>query len=151
MGRVDSLEKILMLGGIRGRRRRGWQKVRWLDGITDLIDLSLSELWELVMDREGWRAVSHGVAKSRTWLRDWTELNWKIVWGKEKSEKVGLKFSTQKTKIMASCPITSGEIDGETVETVSDFIFLGSKITADGYCSHEIKRSYSLEEKLWPT
>ena len=70
---------------------------------------------------------------------------------KEKSEKVGLKINIQKTKIMASAPITSWEIDGETVETVSDFIFLGSKITADGDCSHEIKRRLLLEEKLWPT
>ena len=67
---------------------------------------------------------------------------------KEESEKVGLKLNIQKTKIMASGPITSWEIDGETVETVSDFIFLGSKITADGDCSHEIKNAYSLEEKL---
>ena len=67
---------------------------------------------------------------------------------KEKSEKAGLKLNTQKTKIMASGPITSWEIDGETVETVSDFIFWGSKITADGDCSHETKRHYSLEEKL---
>ena len=67
---------------------------------------------------------------------------------KEESEKVGLKLNIQKTKIRASCPITSWEIDGETVETVSDFIFGGSKITADGDCSHEIKDAYSLEEKL---
>ena len=70
---------------------------------------------------------------------------------KEESEKVGLKLNIQKTRIMASGPITSWEIDGEIVETVSDFTFLGSKITADGDCSHEIKRCYSLEEKLWPT
>ena len=90
MRRVDSLEKTLMLGGIGGRRRRGRQRIRWLDGITNSMDMSLGELRELVLDREAWRAVIHGVAKGRTWLSDWTELNWTFL---SKILKVSLGYS----------------------------------------------------------
>ena len=75
MRRADSFEKTLMLGKIEGRKRRGWQRMRWLDGITDTMDMGLGGLWELVMDREAWRTGVHGVAKGWTWLSDWTELN----------------------------------------------------------------------------
>ena len=92
MRRVDSLEKTLMLGGTGGRRKRGWQRMRWLDGIPDSMDVSLSELRELVMDRETWRAAIHGVAKSRTRLSNWTELNTYLSF----KEFLGLNFKYYK-------------------------------------------------------
>ena len=97
MRRADTFEKTLMLGGIGGRRKRGWQRMRWLDGITDSMDMGLGGLRELVMDREAWCAVVHGVTKSRTQLSDWTELNW---------PSLTPRSALQKAQV--SIPISSG-------------------------------------------
>ena len=90
--RANSLEKTLILGGIGGRRRRGWQRMKWLDGITDSTDMSLSKLRKLVMDREAWCAAVHGVAKNQTQLSDWTELNWNVM--KMKAHPMAFKNSS---------------------------------------------------------
>ena len=98
MWRVDSLEKTLMLEGIGGRRRRGWQRMRWLDDITNSIDMGLGGLWELVKDREAWPAAAHGIAKIRTWLSDWTEL-------------ISINFIAAAAKLHQSCPTLCDPID----------------------------------------
>ena len=110
-----------MLGKIESRWRRGRQRMRWLDDITDSMDMSLGELREFLVDREAWHAVAHGVSNSWTRLRDWTELNWAadseeelksfLMKVKEETEKAGLKLNIQKMKIIASGPITSWQID----------------------------------------
>ena len=122
MRRADSFEKTLMLGKIEGRMRRGWQKMRWLDGITDSMDMSLGKLWELVTGREAWCAVVHGVAKSWPWLSDWTE--WLIITEIQGPGGLGPTGTTQKGQLSSRVPWRAG-LHGGPVSPSAHSCFLG--------------------------
>ena len=151
MWRTDSFEKTLTLGRIEGRRRRGWRRIRWLDGINDSMDMSLNSLQELVINREAWRAAVHGVAKSQTWLSDWTELMQKTTSLVFSNSSLISNEQHRPPKWVAQSCLTLCDPINCSLPGCDGLYFLAPKSLKMVTAAMEWKDACSLEEKLWQT